>query len=98
MTELLTHQQIEQAMGGLPGWKLDGGALHGAFRAADFVGALAFVTAIGALSESAGHHPDIDIRYDRVNLTLTTHDVGGLTVKDFSLARQIDIAAAGLVV
>ncbi|QNK80807.1 4a-hydroxytetrahydrobiopterin dehydratase [Nakamurella sp. PAMC28650] len=97
MTDLLTDHQIDDELGGVPRWTRVASEIHGSFRAGSFVGALAFVNAVGALAESAGHHPDIDIRYDRVNLSLSTHDAGGLTGKDFSLARQIDIAAAGLV-
>jgi 4a-hydroxytetrahydrobiopterin dehydratase len=55
-----------------------------------FAGALAFVNAVGALAEAADHHPDIDIRWNRVTLVLTTHSAGGLTDKDLSLAAAID--------
>ncbi len=96
MTDLLTDQQIADALAAVPRWTRDANRINAQFRAADFVGALALVNAVGALAESAGHHPDIGIRYDRVDLALTTHDAGGLTLRDFSLARQIDIAAAGL--
>jgi 4a-hydroxytetrahydrobiopterin dehydratase len=54
-----------------------------------------FVNRVADLAEAADHHPDIDIRYRKVRLGLTTHDAGGLTTKDFSLARQIDEAAMG---
>ena len=60
------------------------------YRFADFREALAFVNRVGELAERAGHHPDIDIRYNTVTLALTTHDAGGLTAKDFELARAID--------
>jgi 4a-hydroxytetrahydrobiopterin dehydratase len=59
-------------------------------RCAGFVGALAFVNAVGALAEIADHHPDIDIRYNVVSLRLTTHSAGGLTEKDLSLAASVD--------
>ena len=58
------------------------------FQLKDFVAALEFVNLIGKLAEVAGHHPDIDIRYNRVRLALVTHDEGGLTEKDFDLAAQ----------
>ena len=59
-------------------------------RFRDFREALAFVNRVGGLAEAAGHHPDIDIRYNTVTLALTTHDAGGLSAKDFDLARAID--------
>jgi 4a-hydroxytetrahydrobiopterin dehydratase len=56
----------------------------------DFAAALAFVNAVGAAAEAANHHPDIDIRWNKVHLVLTTHDSGGLTVLDLALAAAID--------
>lgn len=56
----------------------------------DFAGALAFVNAVGAAAEAANHHPDIDIRWNKVRLVLTTHSAGGLTVLDLALAAAID--------
>ena len=55
-----------------------------------------FVNAVAALAEQAQHHPEVDIRWNRVTLALTTHDVGGLTAKDFALARQCDAVAVGM--
>ena len=60
------------------------------FTFEDFRAALRFVNRVGAAAEAAGHHPDIDIRYSRVRLALVTHDAGGLTEKDFSLAAEAD--------
>ena len=60
------------------------------FQFPDFVAAMGFVNQVAGLAEAAGHHPDIDIRWNQVTLALTTHDVGGLTEKDFALAREID--------
>jgi 4a-hydroxytetrahydrobiopterin dehydratase len=74
----------------LPDWKIVSGELVRTFEFKDFRGALAFVNGIGELAEEAGHHPDIDIRYNHVRLALTTHDAGGLTVKDFDLAARAD--------
>jgi 4a-hydroxytetrahydrobiopterin dehydratase len=56
----------------------------------DFAAALAFVNAVGSAAEAANHHPDIDIRWNKVTLALSTHDVGGLTVLDLALAGVID--------
>ena len=58
------------------------------FQFADFCAALRFVNQVGELAEAAGHHPDIDIRHNRVRLSLVSHDAGGLTEKDFALAAQ----------
>jgi 4a-hydroxytetrahydrobiopterin dehydratase len=61
------------------------------YRFSSFAAAIRFVDYVAQLAEDAGHHPDIDIRYDTVTLTLSTHSAGGLTEKDFALARQIDL-------
>ena len=71
----------------LSGWNIDEGMLIKTFKFKDFRSALHFVNGVGELAEKAGHHPDIDIRYNRVTLSLTTHDAGGLTGKDFELAE-----------
>jgi 4a-hydroxytetrahydrobiopterin dehydratase len=72
----------------LPGWKIESGELVRTFKFKDFVAALEFVNLIGKLAEVVGHHPDIDIRYNRVRLALVTHDAGGITEKDFDLAAK----------
>ncbi len=73
----------------IPGWQIESGELVRKFEFKDFVAALKFVNQVGELAEKAGHHPDIDIRYNRVRLALVTHDAGGLTGKDFDLAAQV---------
>jgi 4a-hydroxytetrahydrobiopterin dehydratase len=78
-----------------PQWQLIGGMLIKTVACAGFVGALDFVGAIGLLAEEANHHPDIDIRYNRVTLALVTHDSGGITQLDLDLARAIDGVDAG---
>jgi 4a-hydroxytetrahydrobiopterin dehydratase len=77
----------------LPGWQVEGAELTRTFQFEDFAAALGFVNRLAALAEEAGHHPDIDIRYNRVRLGLTTHDAGGLTVRDFNLAAAVDKTA-----
>jgi 4a-hydroxytetrahydrobiopterin dehydratase len=72
----------------LPGWQIEAGELVRTFQFKDFVASLAFVNRVGEAAEKAAHHPDIDIRYNRVRLALITHDAGGLTAKDFDLAAQ----------
>ena len=89
----LDEAAIAHALGQAPGWERAGSAIRRTYRFADFREALAFVNRVGALAEAAGHHPDIDLRYNAVTLSLTTHDAGGLTGKDFDLARVIDRSA-----
>jgi 4a-hydroxytetrahydrobiopterin dehydratase len=76
----------------LPQWEIKAGELVRIYKFEDFVTALEFVNRIAVLAEKAGHHPDIDIRYNKVRLALVTHDAGGLTSKDFDLAAQADKA------
>jgi 4a-hydroxytetrahydrobiopterin dehydratase len=86
----LSKQQAESLLITLQGWRIDGGELVRTFKFEDFRAALRFVNQIGDLAEQAGHHPDIDIRYNKVRLALVTHDAGGLTNKDFDLASKAD--------
>lgn len=74
----------------LRGWTLRESMIVKTYKMPSFPAAIAFVTQIGFLAEAVGHHPDIDIRYNKVTLALTTHDAGGLTAKDFDLAAQAD--------
>lgn len=71
------------------GWARDGDSITLTAERADFRDALLYVNAVGYLAEQAGHHPDIQIGWNRVTLTLSTHSAGGLTAADFALARQI---------
>jgi 4a-hydroxytetrahydrobiopterin dehydratase len=86
----LDEAGIAQALRQTPGWERAGDEIKRTYRFKDFREALAFVNRVGEQAERAGHHPDIDIRYNTVTLALTTHDAGGLTAKDFELARTID--------
>ena len=88
----LDETALAAALARLTGWGRAGRAIEKTYRFADFRGALGFVNRVGELAEQAGHHPDIDIRYNTVTLALTTHDAGGLSRKDFDLARAIDRA------
>jgi 4a-hydroxytetrahydrobiopterin dehydratase len=90
MAAKLSDAEIERRMGDLNDWAHQDDTIRKTFRLGSFPAAIAFVTQIGFLAEAAGHHPDIDIRWRRVALALTTHDSGGLTDKDFDLAVQID--------
>jgi len=74
----------------VPAWQVEAGELVRTFQFKDFRAALRFVNQLAELAEEAGHHPDIDIRYNRVRLALVTHDAGGPTSKDFDLAARTD--------
>jgi 4a-hydroxytetrahydrobiopterin dehydratase len=86
----LSPEESRSRLANLPGWHIDAGELVKTFQFKDFLAALHFVNQIAEAAEAAGHHPDIDIRYNRVRLSLVTHDAGGLTVKDFALASQAE--------
>jgi 4a-hydroxytetrahydrobiopterin dehydratase len=85
--------EVASHLAAVPAWQVLDGQLMRTFQFQDFVAALRFVNRVADLAERAGHHPDIDIRYNRVRLGLTTHDAGGLTGKDFELAAAADQAA-----
>jgi 4a-hydroxytetrahydrobiopterin dehydratase len=85
----LSPTAITENLATIPDWHLENGALARSFSFTDFREAMSFVNAVAAMAERAGHHPDIDIRYNKVNLALISHDAGGITEKDFSLASQI---------
>ena len=74
----------------LKGWSLEKGQIRRAYAFKDFKQAMAFVTRVALCAEPMDHHPDIDIRYSKVILNLSTHSEGGITEKDFKLAAQID--------
>ncbi|QKD84584.1 4a-hydroxytetrahydrobiopterin dehydratase [Thermoleptolyngbya sichuanensis A183] len=89
MSQKLTDAEIQTQLAQVPDWTLEGDRLQRTYRFKDFVEAIAFVNKLVEPAEAAGHHPDIAISYNRVIVTLTTHDAGGLTQKDFDLATQI---------
>ncbi|MBW3636251.1 MAG: 4a-hydroxytetrahydrobiopterin dehydratase [Armatimonadetes bacterium] len=86
----LTPSQIEKALQNLPDWKLENEKLRKTYEFEDFVAAMGFVIEVAQLAEEVGHHPDIDIRYNKVILALTTRDEGGVTERDVRLAREIE--------
>lgn len=90
MPEKLSDIEIQNNLKTLQGWELKDNALIRTFQLPSFAHAVLMVGAIGQLAEAAGHHPDILIHgYNKLTVTLTTHSAGGITEKDFSLARQI---------
>jgi 4a-hydroxytetrahydrobiopterin dehydratase len=86
----ISGQELLDAVMGVPGWGLADGELVRAFIFKDFMAAMAFVNQVAALAEAAGHHPDIDIRYNRVRLALVSHDAGGITANDMALALKVN--------
>ena len=90
MADKLSEAEVETRLDALNDWARQGNEIRKTFRLASFPAAIAFVTQVGFLAETAKHHPDIDIRWRNVTLALTTHDAGGLTQNDFDLAAQID--------
>lgn len=86
----LTQAEIASHLSTRPGWQIEGGELARTFKFETFRDAVAFVNQIADLAEEAGHHPDIDIRYNRVRLALVSHDEGGLTARDFAVAAGAD--------
>jgi len=89
----LAPARIQSALRGVPQWRRRRTVITRTYQFKDFVAALKFVNRVARLAEQAWHHPDIDIRWNRVTLVLSTHSEGGLTAKDFRLAKQIDHAA-----
>ena len=85
----LTPEQVETELLATPGWEAGDGQLSRQVTRKDFRDALLFVNAVGYLAEQANHHPDILISWNKVKLILSTHSEGGLTAKDFALARLI---------
>jgi 4a-hydroxytetrahydrobiopterin dehydratase len=86
----LTPIQIGQSLKRLPRWRKTGRVISRTYEFKDFVVAMKFANAVARAAEKAWHHPDIDIRWNKVTLGLTTHDQGGLTEKDFELAAKFD--------
>ena len=93
----LSESEIQQALGALPDWSHVNHSLTKTFTLADFANAIALVNGVAEIAEKQGHHPNIDIRYNRVTFTLSTHDAGNtVTEKDVMLAREIEAEAQAL--
>jgi 4a-hydroxytetrahydrobiopterin dehydratase len=86
----LDDDALREAMRDLPGWEHVGDTIRKGFRFRGFRGAIAFVNRVADLANEAGHHPDLEVHYDRVIVSLSTHDEGGVTDRDVALARRID--------
>ena len=90
---LLTQQEIDRELGGLHGWTQEGDTIVRAVKAPSFMAGIELVRRVAEAAEDADHHPDIDIRWTTVTFRLSTHSEGGLTGKDVTLARTIDVLA-----
>ena len=87
---VLERDDLENRLASAAGWTLRGAEIQKQFQFHDFRDAMAFVTRVAELAEKANHHPDVLIQYNKVTLTLSTHSEGGITEKDFDLARDVD--------
>lgn len=88
--EKMSEAEIKSALDAVPQWNEVGGELQRTFQFDDFVQSMAFVTKVAEAAEDDQHHPDILIRYNKVTLTVSTHDAGGITAKDFRLATTVN--------
>jgi 4a-hydroxytetrahydrobiopterin dehydratase len=86
----LSEADIRQALGKLPGWELRGNAIERHFEFSSFVEAMKFVNRMATIAEDVNHHPDITINYNKVVLSLTSHDSGGVTERDIAFAGRVN--------
>ena len=92
----LSDSELQAALTGLPGWKIDQGKLHREYKFADFIHAFGFMATAALAIEKMGHHPEWFNVYNRVTVDLTTHDAQGITQKDVDLAKLLDETAKKL--
>jgi 4a-hydroxytetrahydrobiopterin dehydratase len=85
----LNDEEIDDRLNGLDGWERDGEAIRRTFELDDFKGSVDFVNRLTPEAEAMNHHPDLEISWNKVTVTLSTHSEGGLTENDFELARRI---------
>ena len=88
--DLLEDEEIEQRLDEIGDWEREGDEIQKVFEFDDFSAAIGFVNGVADLAERYDHHPDIDIRWNKVKLVLSTHSEGGLTALDFDLANEIE--------
>lgn len=94
MPEKLNDESVGGWLEGRSGWKRKEDAIVKNFKFPTFRDSIVFVNRMATLADEHEHHPDIDIRYDQVRVTLSTHDAGGITEKDLEMAEQIDFATS----
>ncbi|MGH9423820.1 MAG: 4a-hydroxytetrahydrobiopterin dehydratase [Thermoanaerobaculia bacterium] len=90
MIDRLSEAAVATRLQGLPDWSLRDGKLHRELRFADFVAAFGFMTALALVAERMNHHPEWFNVYNRVLIDLTTHDAGGISIRDFELAGEVE--------
>ena len=90
MSQRLSDLEIQRALGGLPGWARRGDVLTKSFTFRTFAEGIDFVQRVARAADKVDHHPDIDIRYTKIVIALSTHSAGGITQKDLSLAGTIE--------
>lgn len=93
MAELIKQADLKDRLKKVPEWELEKKHIERTFEFDDFSDSIDFVNSVSEVAEEEEHHPDIDIRYNKVRLVLSTHSKGGLTELDFSLAERIDTLA-----
>lgn len=86
----LPEEEVRDRLGALAGWQLEDDAIAREYRFPDFGASVGFVVQLAFRAEAADHHPDLDIRYNRVRVVLSTHSEGGVTEKDLALAAEAD--------
>jgi len=89
----LSDSEVEGRLSEHPGWERSGAAIRKSFKRGDFVGSVNFVDSLVGPAEEMGHHPDLEISWDTVTVSLSTHSEGGVTAADFALAAKIDALA-----
>jgi 4a-hydroxytetrahydrobiopterin dehydratase len=90
MPPRLSDLEIQRALGGLTGWTRRGEMLTKTFAFERFSDGIAFVDRVARVADEMNHHPDIDVRYTKITMTLSTHDAGGITQSDLTLAERIE--------
>jgi 4a-hydroxytetrahydrobiopterin dehydratase len=90
----LSDIEIQRSLGALPGWSRKGDTITKSYHFATFPDGISFIARVATVAETQQHHPDVDIRYTKVTFALSTHDSGGITAKDFTLATAIETLAA----
>jgi 4a-hydroxytetrahydrobiopterin dehydratase len=93
MRQKLSDLEIQRALAGLPGWSRRGDTLTKTYTFEKFADGIAFVGRTAKIADEMDHHPDIDIRYTKILIALSTHDAGGITQSDLTLAERIEAVA-----
>lgn len=94
MRQKLSDLEIQRALGSLPGWSRRGDTLMKTYTFEKFADGIAFVDRVARIADTMEHHPDIDIRYTKITMSLSTHDAGGITASDLELAQRMEEVTA----